>query len=96
MQNYVERLYQLSQMPAHGGAHAPADPVAIHCSAQNFSDGETHARAAGTPAFVIKSHYISGEMLPALLIHHLKISMLQQSRTPGEFLGDAFRSFIHG
>lgn len=79
MQNHIERLNELRQMAAHGCAHPPPNPVPLHRSAQDLAHGQADAGAAGTPALVIKSDYVAREVLPALLVNRLKISMLEQS-----------------
>jgi len=79
MQDQIYRLSQATQMTAQRGAHTAPDPVPLHSSTQNFSDSETHPRAAGSAALKIKGHHVVRKMLPALLVNRLKIGMLQQS-----------------
>src|ERR1700732_5020172 len=83
-------------MVPHGRAHASANAITIHGSAQNLAYGEAYTGASGVLALTIKSRHIPGKVFPALLVDHLKVSMLQQSRVPGEALRHFFRSFIHG
>jgi hypothetical protein len=86
MQNEIERTNQLKQMMPHYSAHAPANAVPHHGPAQHFANGKANARPAGAVTLAIKSHHVPGKMLSALLVHYLKVSMLQETRVPGEAL----------
>jgi hypothetical protein len=96
MQHQIERRGQVAQMLPHRGAHAPADAITDHRSAQYFTDGKADSRSCGALMLAVKSRHVPGKMFPAVLVDRLKIRVLQQSRTPGEALRHFVRSFFHG
>jgi hypothetical protein len=57
--------------------HPPPNSIAIHGSAQDFADRKAYTRDGVDLVLAIKSRHISGEMLPALFVHYLEVSMLQ-------------------
>jgi hypothetical protein len=96
MQNNIERPSQFSQMVSNGRTHAPANAIAIHCSTQYLAYSKAYPRSRDALVLAVKSGHIPGEVLSALFVHHLKVSVLQQSRIPRETLRHFVRSFFHG
>ena len=86
MQNQIKRSGPFKQMLPHHGAHAPANAVPHHSPAQHLAHGKTYTWSAGPVAYAVKSRHISGEMLSACFVNHLKVSMLQETRVSGEAL----------
>jgi hypothetical protein len=86
MQDEIERTGQLKQMLPHQRTHAPANAIPHHRPAQHLANGKANPWPTGTVTLTIKSHHVPGKMLSTLLVHHLKVSMLQETRVPGEAL----------
>jgi hypothetical protein len=68
----------------------------LHCSAQQLAYGKTNPRAGCIRALQIKSNHVAANPLFALTVNGLKISMLQQPRTPGEPLRGFCALLGHG
>jgi hypothetical protein len=96
MQHQIQRPGEFTQVISYRRAHAPANTIAIHGSAQDLAHGKPDTRARNALVLAVESGHVPGEMLPALFVYHLKVSMLQQSRFPGEALRHFVRSFFHG
>jgi hypothetical protein len=90
MQHKIERRSQFAKVLPHCGTHAPANAIPDHRSAQDFADGKADSRSGGDIALAVKSRHVPGKMFPAVLVDRLKVSVLQQSRTPGEALRHFF------
>ena len=86
MQYQIKRLRQLEQVLPHQSAHAPADTIPHYRPAQHLTYSEADSRPGRTIAFAIKSCHVPGKMLSTLLVNHLKIRVLEQTRVPGEAL----------
>jgi hypothetical protein len=96
MQHQIEWTSQFSQVISYCRAHAPANAISIHGAAQYFTHRKAHTRARNALVLTVESCHVPGEMLSALFVDHLKVSMLQQSRFPREALRHFVRSFFHG
>src|SRR5580765_1976568 len=86
MQHQVERPGQFVQVLPNQSTHAPADSVPHHCSTQHLAYGQADTRTSRTVIFTIEGGHVPRKMFSALLVNRLKVSMLQQTRVPGEAL----------
>jgi hypothetical protein len=59
------------------GAHAPANAVPYHGSAQYLADRKSDSRSRVAIGLAIKSRHVSGKVLPAVLVDRLEVRVFQ-------------------
>jgi len=78
MQHHVNRPCQVVQPSSYRSPHAPADTITLHSASQNLAYGQPDARSRLVAALAEERGKISRKLLPAFLVHSLKIRVLQQ------------------
>lgn len=96
MKNNIHRAVKFRQAVPDSRAHPAADPVTIYSAAQHLPHRESNPRACSISALEIEGNQVSGNPLFTLPIHCLKVSVLQQPRTPGKPLRSFCALLGHG
>ena len=79
MQNNIHRQAEHRESPLYRGTQPAPYSIPFHRTPQNFAHRKAYARPLIIVTMPIKGRYVPRKILSALLIHRLKIRMLQQS-----------------